>query len=244
MLSRRKKLEPDSKNEHNAGMKYILISLLFFTACSSSTNKVKHTIIVKGSSSSSLAAGDDPSSLTLTVLELYAGKEADCSDLAIVRRHGTSGKAFEMINSAETEIISARPATDATYQCIAVKISDQVRFFPNAQAITNHAACVSQEDAFIFDAYTTATTGQPFYDLSGNAIAPAGNPGATSQEYMYLIFSVGVPSFTTSANQRFSMSSGLNTDSPYDVFLYAEFAGTVTDSGGNCYLSGDHIGLR
>tara|TARA_B100001248_G_scaffold262732_1_gene261856 strand:- start:1005 stop:1721 length:717 start_codon:yes stop_codon:yes gene_type:complete len=229
---------------------------IFLLSCANSTTEVRKTVVVLGSNSPTalsfednpqefqdyqdfLAAGDSPRLLRVNVKELWAGPSADCSDIEAIRRlRGTAGEEVEIFSATNSEMISARPINYTVFRCIAVKVSDQIKFYPNEQAQTSFPGVCNTNTEYTVDIFTTGGfSDNPDFDNPGSFNRISSD--ATEQD-VTLYFSVGGVS---TKDNTFNMPEALNVDSPFDIYFYADYANRVVNSGG-CSLSGFHIGLR
>lgn len=221
-------------------IRYLILSLML-SACANSSTEVEHTVDIKGSSDATPVSGNSPSTLKVKMKELWVGEASDCSDLQIVRRLATSGVQTEIYANENQSVISARPINISLIQCVAVKMTDNIAFSPNTDAANALADC-SLGTEYTYDIFQAGSNYEP--DISDDAdLNNDLTTGDANEQDIYLYFSISNPAFTTDPSQVTTMTSALNVDSPYDIILYANYDNQVSQSGGNCVLTGFNLAL-
>ncbi len=107
-------------------------------------------------------AGVDPSSATWTLYKVYLYESADCTGAPQVVLDDTTGVSEDFVNNPTMSSVSN--VDSGTYNCVAIKISDEVTFVPSADSGsecvsgTSYTISVCQSSQTSQDADTGAST--------------------------------------------------------------------------------------
>ncbi len=230
----------------------LLISAILLVRCSSdpaptltvATSLSSTTSIIRDAASRDCGSGGtvctgSPSTMTMKIYEAYVSLNTDCSSPILVSNFGASGAD---ISVGVQNLISANPAA-GTYRCLILKMSDNLRFTPNAAAIAAFpGVCTAAVAGSTFDIYRTDSGDNGLWkNLDGTAITATGS-GATAGDNTVYIFATTTPSAVTGGslhvhtNQTVTLTAPLVV--PGQTTFYVDFANGVTGSGGICKIEG------
>jgi hypothetical protein len=154
------------------------------------------TLTVKGSASMppalfrtiggspSLAVGGagltgDPSSISLGMYALYVSSNADCSGYTTLVDHGTAVDYEDF--AANPTLFEASPA-DGSYPCVALRMSDVIRFQP----ATTFGTCVAGTD-YQQDIYRSDSDSIPWVDMDLNPIVGTGSDSIPVDDHVTIV---------------------------------------------------------
>ena len=239
----------------------LVVGLLGVVACSDSKN-----LVVK-SSGSKLASGSSsliqkqnlvrilkdegpaigsPTSVTIKVYSLYIGASEDCTGLVLVKDYGAAGESKDFFEEGQ---LFSEPAAAGNYKCIAIKMSDNIRFKANQAAVdADTAACVSTETEHVIDIYRSDSGEEtPWVDNNGAAVTATGS-GDTLGDDTVVIFASTNPSAAMGRstnpvhdNQLAALTAELQV--PGQTTFYADGSDQITSSEGDCGLSSIELGF-
>jgi len=241
----------------------LTVSSLAFLSCSDSSNNL---VVTSSSSRTATVSGaavnkanyvrvlndegpviGSPSSLTFKVYALYISLNADCSSLTEVGSYGSAGESKDFFDSSE---LFNRAAAAGTYECIAISVSDNIRFKPNAAAVTAApAACESVDSEYTIDIYR-ADSGEetPWIDQENAAITATGSAGSLGDDRVVIYASTNPAAAMARAtapiheNQLGELTSPLIV--PGQTIFYADGTDQIVDNGSDCGLNGVEMGFR
>jgi hypothetical protein len=170
------------------------------------------TLTIKGSSSASGALWGGfmttngppqmlpgtPTSLKVRMQKVYLAANADCTNPVLVQDKG-AGDYQDLVG--KPTIFSGSVAA-GTYNCLALKISDIMKFTADATAAAaSNGVCVAGREND-FDILKVEQPAENWYDVeTGGTIAGAGTYGAAVEQNVFLFISTN-PSAVTAANAR------------------------------------------
>ena len=222
----------------------VAAGIVVLSACSdSSTAPVPApTLTIKGSSSAppatfrsargklSFSSADpgltgDPSSISLGMYALYVSTNADCSVYATLVDNGTmvSYKDF----ATNPTLFVASP-TDGTYNCVALRMSDVLRFKP----ATTFGTCVAGAE-YEQDIYRADSDSIPWKDIDLNDVVGTGSDSIPMDDNVTIVMTTDTAAAMArgfSKSQIVPLGSGLVVPGSSTFYWGAE--GTVSTGDG------------
>lgn len=187
----------------------------------------------------------DPSSVKVKVFAMALSTNTDCSNPTVVFED-SAGREVDMLQAPE---IGSGDASDNTYECIIMKMSDIIKFTP----ASTEGSCTAGSENILDVCQTGATTtnldtGSATFNAAVNCTT-----STTSEETVTLFLSTGATSTSGNLNsfvQPTSSSNGLRLNGAFTVSgsSAAEFVvngnGKVDGSGATCQMEPPLFGFR
>jgi len=221
--------------------------VVVLSACSDSSTgpAASPTLTIKGSSSMppsmaraglsfSVAADSttltgDPSSISLGMYALYVSSNADCSDYTTLVDHGT---AVDYKDFATNPTLFEASPTDGTYNCVALRMSDVIRFQP----ATSFGACDASVE-YQQDIYRSDSDDDPWKDMDLNDIVGTGSDSIPVDDHVTIVMTTDTAAAMGrgfSQNQIIPLGSALVV--PGSNTFYWGSQGSVATDGTFCGL--------
>jgi hypothetical protein len=154
--------------------------------------------------SDSTALTGDPSSISLGMYALYVSTNADCSNYTTLVDHGT---AVDYKDFATNPTLFEASPTDGTYNCVALRMSDVIRFQP----ATTFGTCVAGTE-YQQDIYRSDSDDNPWKDMDLNDIIGTGSDSLPVDDHVTVIMTTDTAAAVArgfSMNQIVPLASGL-----------------------------------
>ena len=222
--------------------------IVVLSACSdSSTAPAPPTLTIKGSASmppamarvsganflvsaDSTALTGDPSSISLGMYALYVSTNADCSNYTTLVDHGTT---VDYKDFATGPTLFEASPMDGTYNCVAMRMSDVIRFQPATTFGTCDAGTEYEQDIYRSDSDET-----PWKDMDLNDIVGTGSDSIPVDDHVTIVMTTDTAAAMArgfSQNQIVPLASGLIVPGSSTFYWGAE--GSVsTGEGRSCGL--------
>jgi hypothetical protein len=172
----------------------------------------------------------DPSSISLGMYALYVSTNADCSNYTTLVDHGTTVDYKDF--AADPTLFEASP-TDGTYNCVAMRMSDVIRFQPATTFGTCDAGTEYQQDIYRSDSDET-----PWKDMDLNDIVGTGSDSIPVDDHVTIVMTTDTAAAMArgfSKSQIVPLGSGLVVPGSSTFYWGAE--GSVsTGEGRQCGL--------
>jgi hypothetical protein len=188
-----------------------------------------------------------PTKLVMSVYALWLSPNTDCSDAVEVENYGDTPEDFDLIDSPT--LFSGTP-TPGTYQCLIMKISDNITFRSDATGVADNPSCVSTTTDHVFDIYRDDSGDDgTWIDIDGNTIAATGAVGDPGDDIVY-IFGSTTPADLVAAgvsvNQLLPLNSALTLPgSATFVFDFTDQVSTNNNTGTDyCWVEGPEMSFE
>jgi len=188
-----------------------------------------------------------PSSLTFQVYGLYISLNEDCTGLTEVGTYGAAGETKNFFDSTE---LFNQAATAGTYKCIAIAVSDNIRFKPNAAAVAAApSVCENTNSEYTIDIYRTDSGEEnPWVNENNADITPTGADGTLGDDRVVIYASTN----PTAAINRGEAPININQIGelttplivPGQTIFYADGTNQIVNNGPDCGLEGVAMGFR
>lgn len=178
-----------------------------------------------------------PRTLKINFYAVYLSTHYDCTGSFQVAT--LTGKEIEKDLKKEPLIFNGIPP-EGEYSCIIIKMTDEIRFKPDATGVANNVGCDSTEVEYTYDGYLNGSAEDGlFKDPSGNSINAKGTVFGPQADDYYLF---GSTSPTT------VITGGIGADSaqvlqllkplriPGSLTLVLNYANQITSSSNRCWL--------
>jgi hypothetical protein len=168
----------------------------------------------------------DPSSISLGMYALYISTNADCSGYTTVVDHGTTVDYKDF--AAEPTLFEGSP-TDGTYNCVALRMSDVIRFQP----ATTFGGCVAGTD-YAQDIYRSDSGDESAWkDIDLNDVVGTGTDSIPVDDHVTIVMTTDTAAAIArgfSSNQIVALGSPLVV--PGANTFYWGAAGSVSSADG------------
>lgn len=184
-----------------------------------------------------------PETMSIKLYSLYLSTNADCSSPTLVVDNGATAVTKEL--SVNPILFEASPTT-GTYNCMILKISDNLNFTPDADAAAAFPSVCRANTETTFDIYRT-DSGDTWKNLNGAAIDPSGTTTVPAEDTVFVFASTNVSAVTATSiapheNQTAALTGALIV--PGQSTFYVDFAGGVR-GGERCSIEGGRgLGFR
>jgi len=222
----------------------VTLALSVIVSCSDDSTNVNFTLYSSNESVSALvlprALAGSPTSLNLDIYALYVSQNEDCTDAIEIFDNGNTPLEVDIYS---TNTLFSGVIANGTYNCIAMKMSDNISYQVDSTAVAAHGPeCVSVSTTHSGDLYRHGEADDGlFKDHEGNAIDATGSAGSPSEDRIFTFASTN-PSAATSGplnlhiNQLLTLASPLVV--PGSATFFADFNDGIDANGGHCALEG------
>lgn len=216
-----------------------------FAACSQNPAASDPTLIVHGSAGAPAAAPlranrvvqgvaiatGDPSSLRVKMYALYISPNADCTAMELVQDNGDAAPYKDLVQSP---LLFSAAATAGSYECVAMRMSDVVKFTP----ATTFSTCTAGTE-YTRDVYREGESDWKDVDL--NTVVGSGTLDDPVDDHATIFMTTDPTAAIArgiSENQVIPLGSALVI--PAATTFYWNGDGTVLDDSGRCSIDPGH----
>jgi hypothetical protein len=171
----------------------------------------------------------DPASIGISMYALYLSANGDCSDPVLVQDYGQDGVLKDL---AQNPVLFSTQATDGTYQCVLMEMSDVIGFRPAA----TFGNCDAATD-YRMDIYRDGQTDWKDADL--NQVTGSGTDEAPVDDHVTIAITMDTTAAITrgfSTNQVIPLASPLVVPSQSTFYWNGDGSVTTADDGRPCGL--------
>jgi hypothetical protein len=233
----------------SSGIGLMAAGLVALSACSDSTTAPgTPTLTIKGSATTppalsarvvgraahrpsfSATLTGDPSSISLGMYALYVSENADCSNYTTVVDNGTTADYKDF--ATNPTLFEGSPA-NGTYNCIALRMSDVIRF----QTATSFGTCVAGTD-YQQDIYRSGSDSIPWKDIDLHDVIGTGSDSIPVDNHVTVVMTTDTSAAIArgfSTNQIVRLGSGLVVPGS-NTFYWGSEGSVSTGSGRPCGL--------
>jgi hypothetical protein len=173
----------------------------------------------------------DPSSISLGMYALYISPNADCSDYTTVVDHGTTVDYKDF--ATNPTLFEGSPA-DSTYNCVALRMSDVIRFQP----ATTFGGCVAGTE-YQQDIYRSDSDDDPWKDIDLNDVVGTGSDEVPVDDHVTIVMTTDTTAAIArgfSSNQIVALGSALVVPGSNTFYWGAEGSVSTADGQSWCGL--------
>jgi hypothetical protein len=165
-----------------------------------SSDKEKFTLTgsihAKATDDLRLIEGDlsgSPTSFKVTFFETYLSENKDCSDPVQIDDYGKDGKEVEL---ADGDSIITGEIAAGDYECLILVMSDNLKFKADAEAVADHAGCVSTSTTHVHDVYRAPDEGEEqeggdYVGIDGKAVEGTGTRASPGEDIITIFATTG-----------------------------------------------------
>lgn len=227
----------------------LLVVLISCSDDEDSNANVNTSIQGAGSSTASLlglispqALGGSPTSMLVKFYGLAVSTNTDCSSPQLVFDISSSPQTYDMY--ANPTIFSGN-LSNGTYECVIMRISDNLRFTVDSAAVAAHPSyCVDTSTIYTTDIYRSGESG--WKNLDGNSITAHGSASSPVEDIVEIYASTDTSAAIAigkSPNQVITLTSALTL--PGSTTFFVDFNNGIDDhSGSQCWLEEGSFGFR
>ena len=171
----------------------------------------------------------DPSSISLGMYALYVASNADCSGYTTLVDNGTT---VDYKDFATNPTLFQASPTDGTYNCVALRMSDVIRFQPATTFGTCEAGVEYEQDIYRSDSDSI-----PWKDMDLNDVVGTGSDSIPVDDHVTIVMTTDTAAAMArgfSQNQIVPLGSGLVVPGSNTFYWGAE--GSVATDGSFCGL--------
>jgi len=230
-----------------------VVLVLLLSQCSSSTPTFTISTSLSADARSAVETRDcdrepctgSPASMSITLYQAYGALAADCSGpLVTLADHGTAGR---VVNIGVDRLVEATPAA-GTYNCLILKMSDNLKFIPDATASTAFPTTCTSGVTVTHDIYRQDSgDAGAWKDLDGSAIAATGTSSAAGDNKVVIYQSTNAAAmiagtYAPHVNQTGTLTSAMTV--PGGTTFYVDFRNGIAGAT-NCRIEGGQgMGFR
>lgn len=229
----------------------LMVSMMLAISCgsdSSSSSGTAPNTIISGSAVStalyqSLLAGNagSPTSIKMKFYGLAVSLNEDCSDAEVVFDISTNPREFDLMTSPT---LFSGTLTAGTYKCVIMRVSDNIKFKPDATAAGTFNSCVAGTE-YTHDIYR-ADSGGAWNDMDGQSIPSNGTREVPVSDIVELAASINTTAAATSyhVDQVIGLSEALVI--PGASTFFADFSNGINETAPNdfCVLEQGVFGFK
>lgn len=135
-----------------------------------------------------------PSSVKMKAYKVYLARNADCSSPVLVGDKASTADYQDLMAAAKPVLFTAATVTPGTYHCMVLKVSDVLKFTPDAAAqAASGGVCVAGAE-ISFDIHKTEIPAELWYDLDSGGTNTGDGTLATAVEQTVFLFASTDPS--------------------------------------------------
>ena len=171
----------------------------------------------------------DPASIGISMYALYLSANGDCSDPVLVQDYGQDGVLKDL---AQNPVLFSTQATDGTYQCVLMEMSDVIGFRP----ATTFGNCDAATD-YRMDIYREGQA--DWKDAELNQVTGSGTDEAPVDDHVTLAITMDTTAAIArgfSTNQVIALASPLVVPSQSTFYWNGDGSVTTADDGRPCGL--------
>lgn len=176
---------------------------------------------------SAMVATGDPASLRVKMYALYIGPYADCSGMELVQDYGDAADYRDLV---QNPLLFSAAAGEDTYNCVAMRLSDVIRFTP----ATTFSSCVAGTE-YARDIYREGES--DWKDVGLNTVVGSGTLDEPVEDHATVFMTTD-----TSAAIALGFSShqvvplGGSLIAPAATTFHWNGEGSVVDESGRCSI--------
>lgn len=143
------------------------------------------TLSGMGRSAATSLINGTPSSVKIKAYKIYLAENADCSNPVLVADNSATADYVDLMS--RPTLFSASSVAPGTYNCMIVKMSDILKFTPDAVAEEASSGVCTAGQEYTYDIVKVETPPESLYDIeTGETIPGAGTFGVPVEQTVFL----------------------------------------------------------